>query len=97
MRFGKRNPMRFGRQDPSFNRDIRGVKNMMRLGRSNNGNLMRFGRNDKNIMRFGKRSGPESSVVSSSTYLCKDDNCMVEAMKESQRQHQLQEEYPTVK
>lgn len=97
MRFGKRNPMRFGRQDPSLSRDIRGGKNMMRLGRSNNnGNLMRFGRNDKNIMRFGKRSGPES-ISSSTKYLCKDENCIVEAMKESQRQNQLQEEYPSVK
>jgi hypothetical protein len=48
MRFGKRaNPMRFGRSDSLFNRDARAsTRNMLRLGRSNS-NLMRFGRNEK--------------------------------------------------
>lgn len=92
MRFGKRNPMRFGRADMSFVRDTRGPKNMMRLGRSSN--HMRFGRNDKNIMRFGKRSGPQSLAMSTK-FMCKDDNCVVEEIKDAQRQ--LHDEYPGVK
>lgn len=88
MRFGKRNPMRFGRADPSMN--FNGARSMMRLGRSN-GNLMRFGRNDKNIMRFGKRSGPQS-LSTSTKFLCKDDNCIVEESKDVERQQQSQDE-----
>ena len=40
------------------------------------GNVMRFGRSEKkNLMRFGKRSGPKTVATSSRIY-CEDNNCV---------------------
>lgn len=87
MRFGKRaNMLRFGRAngyDPSRStmfesRQIRGSpneRNLLRLGRG--GNLIRFGRNEKNLMRFGKRGGPEAISRSTKIY-CEDDDCLLQ-------------------
>lgn len=94
MRFGKRaNMLRFGRakayspprnyyKTPNSyleNRQTRGSpneRNLLRLGRA--GNLIRFGRNEKNLMRFGKRSGPQA-VSSSTKIYCEDDDCLLQA------------------
>lgn len=96
MRFGKRaNMLRFGRANvrspprnylkPSNaylgNRQTRGSsndRNLLRLGRA--GNIIRFGRNEKNLMRFGKRSGPQA-VSSSTKIYCEDDECLLQENK----------------
>lgn len=50
-------------------------RNLLRLGRS--GNLIRFGRNEKNLMRFGKRSGPQAFSSSTKIY-CEENDCVVQ-------------------
>lgn len=62
LRFGKkdaRNMIRFGRSD-----DKRRDKNLLRFGRSrdNDRNKLRFGRSDKNFMRFGR--DPSKRLIS---------------------------------
>lgn len=86
MRFGKRaNMMRFGRDSTQYGaglwpftvqrRSKSNDRNLIRLGRG--GNLIRFGRNDKNLMRFGKRNGPQATSTSTKIY-CEDDDCVVQ-------------------
>lgn len=110
MRFGKRgNMMRFGRSgasipltaeqstDPYYGENVSSHKiNLMgRSGRS--GNLIRFGRNEKNLMRFGKRSGPRTLSSSTRVY-CENNDCILQENdnqflenEEAEKEDQLQE------
>lgn len=71
MRFGRGNMMRFGKRNQlSINDNNDDFMRSIRAG----GNVMRFGRSEKNLMRFGKRT----PKILSSKFYCGDDNCLIQ-------------------
>lgn len=81
MRFGRggANMLRFGRAGNVMRFGKRASDSESDFARSSRAsNVMRFGRSDKNVMRFGKRSGPHSAATNARIY-CDNYNCLLEA------------------